>query len=514
MTKPTAQRFPGPVRALLDRRLPELATPVGYAALIAAYGLAVPVPRTLHATGERHRVVEADGWRVLTPRHAPPPTLAGHLTFALKHEGLDLAVLKRLFLALGDAPIVALVRATPTGAYARRVWFLYEWLTARRLELPDATGGRYAEVVDSKLQYAAVGASVARQRVVDNLPGTPSFCPLVYRTSDLERQIASDLSHRAHEVVADVPRDVLARTAAFLLLSDSRASYAIEGERPPRSRIERWGRALGEAGRHDLDEAELLRLQALVIGDARFVPLGFRQEGGFVGEHDRLTRMPLPDHVSARPEDVPDLVRGLLAFDAGRARTLDPVVAAAVLAFGFVYVHPFVDGNGRLHRYLIHHVLARHGFAPPGVVFPVSAAILDRLDAYRAVLESYSQRLLPVVDWRPTPVFNVEVLNDTSDFYRYFDATPHAEFLYGCVQKTVEVDLPAETTFLRAYDAFRTSVEAIVDMPEPTLDLLFRFLRQHDGTLSGRARHKEFAALRDDEVARVEAIYAASFDHR
>lgn len=224
--------------------------------------------------------------------------------------------------------------------------------------------------------------------------------------------------------------------------------------------------------------------------------------------------MPLPDHVSARPEDVPDLVRGLLAFDAGRARTLDPVVAAAVLAFGFVYVHPFVDGNGRLHRYLIHHVLARHGFAPPGVVFPVSAAILDRLDAYRAVLESYSQRLLPVVDWRPTPAFNVEVLNDTSDFYRYFDATPHAEFLYGCVQKTVEVDLPAETTFLRAYDAFRTSVEAIVDMPEPTLDLLFRFLRQHDGTLSGRARHKEFAALRDDEVARVEAIYAASFDDR
>jgi Fic family protein len=58
----------------------------------------------------------------------------------------------------------------------------------------------------------------------------------------------------------------------------------------------------------------------------------------------------------------------------------DPVVAAAMLAFGFVYVHPFEDGNGRIHRYLI---LAKRGFNPPGMVFPVSATILDRIDDYK-----------------------------------------------------------------------------------------------------------------------------------
>ena len=126
MTTDPQHRFPPPVTVLLDRRLPEPATPAGYSAIIAAYGLAVPVPRTLFATGARHRIVEADGWRILTPRHAPKPTLAGHLTFALKHEGLDLALLKRLFLALGDKPIASMVRATPTGAYTRRAWFLYE----------------------------------------------------------------------------------------------------------------------------------------------------------------------------------------------------------------------------------------------------------------------------------------------------------------------------------------------------------------------------------------------------
>ncbi|MFU8887740.1 MAG: Fic family protein [Trueperaceae bacterium] len=513
MSTKALHRFPPPVRVLLERRLPERATPAGYGALIAAYGLAVPPPRTLHATGERHRIVEADGWRILTPRHTPKPTLAGHLTFALKHEGLDLAVLKRLFLALGDEPIADLVRATPTGAYARRIWFLFEWLTGRRLDLPDATGGRYVPVVDPRLQYAPAGDGVPRQRVHDNLPGTPAFCPLVFRTTELERQIASDLSRRAHAVVADVPRDVLARTVAFLLLHDARSSYAIEGERPPHTRVERWGRAIGEAGRHELDTEELLRLQALVIGDARFVTLGFRHEGGFVGEHDRRTRMPLPEHVSARPEDVPGLVQGVIACERGRARALDPVVAAAAIAFGFVYIHPFEDGNGRIHRYLIHHVLARHGFTPPGIVFPVSAAILERIDGYRAALDSYASRLLPIVEWRPTPAFNVEVVNDTGDFYRFFDATPHAEFLYACVRQAIEEDLPSETAFLRNYDAFRRSVDELVDMPERTMELLYRFLRQHHGRLSRRARTKEFAALGDDEVARIEAIYAGAFGH-
>ena len=44
-------------------------------------------------------------------------------------------------------------------------------------------------------------------------------------------------------------------------------------------------------------------------------------------------------------------------------------------------------------------------------------------------------------------------------------------------------------------------------MPERAADLLFRFLRQNGGRLSGRAREREFAALTDEEVVRVEATY-------
>ncbi|HTX38400.1 MAG TPA: Fic family protein [Bryobacteraceae bacterium] len=503
--------FSGPVTVFHERAVPERATPAGYSALIDAYSLRVPLPRTLSATGEHHRIRNEAGWRVLTPRHAPSPDLEGHLTFALKYEGVDLAVLRRLFAAVEKAEIEAIVRAKPTGSYSRRIWFLYEWLLGTRLDLPDADKGTYDPVIDPEQQWAIPGENSPRHRVRNNMPGTPEFCPLVFRTPALNEFAAMDLIQRAQEVVANVPNDILARTAAFLLLKDSRSSYAIEGERPPQDRIQRWGRAIGEAGKRSIDLDELLRLQAIVIGDARFVRLGLRQEGGFVGEHDRDTRLPIPDHISARPDDLMSLINGMVDFDRGPALRLDPVIAAAVLSFGFVYVHPFIDGNGRIHRYLIHHVLARRGFNPAGVVFPVSAAILARIDEYRAALEGYSRRLLPVIDWESTADGNVKALNETADFYRFFDATPHAEFLYRCVKQTIEEDLPRETEFLERYDQFRARIEAIVDMPDRTIDLLFRFLHQNAGRLSKRAREQEFSKMTEAEVSAAEAAYLSSF---
>jgi hypothetical protein len=505
------KQFSGPVSVLHDRRLPETATPAGYAALIAAYSLPVPVPRTLSAIGAKHRIIEQSGWRIYTPRHAPEPTLEGHLTFALKNEGIDLAVLKRLFLTVREGDVAELVRQKPTGLYTRRIWFLYEWLLGRELKLPAADKVSYVDAVDTELQFAGVGQNSVRHRVRNNLPGTPEFCPLVFKTTALNNFVALDLKERARIIVSEVPKDLLARTAAFLLLKDSKSSYVIEGERPPQDRIQRWGRAIGEAGRTPLDEQEFLRLQRIVIGDERFVKLGFRIEGGFVGDPDRDTQRPIPDHISASHEDLTSLVSGLIAFDHTAENELDPVIAAAVLAFGFVYIHPFEDGNGRIHRYLMHHVLARRGFNPAGVHFPVSSAILERIGEYKSVLESYSSRLLPCVQWEATPQGNVKVLNDTGDFYRFFDATPHAEFLYECVRQTIEHDLPNETRFLRSFDRFRAGIENMIDMPERTLNNLFGFLRQNAGRLSKRARENEFTQLTPDEVTQIEELYRTAF---
>lgn len=198
-----------------------------------AYELAVPVPRTLAAIGPRHKVYQADGWHILTPRHQPANTLDAQLTFALRYEGLDLAVLKALFRATGPNPIAEVVRAAPTGSYARRIWFLYEWLLQEKLDLPDAAAGAYALVVDPEQQWAIAGANSTRHRVHNNLPGTPDFCPMIFRTPELNALVNRNLAAEVRALLADVPADLLARTAAFLLLKDSRSSFEIEGEDPP-----------------------------------------------------------------------------------------------------------------------------------------------------------------------------------------------------------------------------------------------------------------------------------------
>lgn len=199
------------------------------------------------------------------------------------------------------------------------------------------------------------------------------------------------------------------------------------------------------------------------------------------------------------------------ANDRMRDDGVDPVLKAAATAFGFVYVHPFQDGNGRVHRCLIHHVLAERKFTPPGMVFPVSSVMLDRIDDYRAALQAHSRPLMPFIEWRPTPERNVEVLNETADLYRYFDCTAEAEFLYACVRRTVEQDLPREIDYLSRHDEARRRIMDAVEMPDRVADDLVLFIRQNDGSLSKKRREGEFKNLRDEEVAMIEDIVNDAF---
>jgi hypothetical protein len=296
-----------------------------------------------------------------------------------------------------------------------------------------------------------------------------------------------------------------------MLLADSRASFEIEGERPPRNRLERWGRAVLQAGKHPLTLEEILRLQRILIEDTRFVQQGLRPDGVFVGERDHHGD-PLPEFIGARSEDLQDLMNGLLAANERmRDDGVDAVLKAAATAFGFVYVHPFQDGNGRMHRCLIHHVLAERKFTPPGMVFPVSSVMLDRIDEYRTILQSHSGPLMRYVEWRPTPARNVEVLNDTADLYRYYDATEAAEFLYACVRRTVEQDLPREIDYLARHDEAMSRIMEAVEMPDRLAENLIMFIRQNNGTIPKKRRTGEFKALSDREVQTIESIVNDAF---
>lgn len=68
-----------------------------------------------------------------------------------------------------------------------------------------------------------------------------------------------------------------------MLLSDSKASFEIEGEHPPKNRIENWGKVINEAGKSDLSIDEIQRLHAILLQDSRFMKIGLRDEEVFLG---------------------------------------------------------------------------------------------------------------------------------------------------------------------------------------------------------------------------------------
>lgn len=508
----TYKRFSKKITIFQGRKTPEESTLVGYGAIIDELGLQIPYPDRLTLISDRTRKYENSNWQVFPSSYLPKDRLYNHLIFAIKYESINLLFFKRLFQNISQADIEQLIKEEPFGQYSRKIWFLYEWLMNNELGIPDLDKGNYVQLINEDQQFAIKGVRSRRHRIINNLPGNRNFCPLVFKSRKLLDYLNVDWKKKQDNQLRNYRKEILQRASAFLLLKDSRASFAIEGESPKSKRATRWGNAIGQAGKYPLSKEELLRLQQIVIENPRFVKLGFRQQGGFVGEHDRTTGEPIPEHISARWKDLDKLINGLLETDQlFENSNIDAIIAASVVAFGFIFIHPFQDGNGRIHRYLIHHVLARKNFTPQGLVFPVSASILNHMDDYRKVLEKFAKPILEFIDWETTSDNTIKVINETIDFYSYFDATHQVEFLYDCIYDTIQNIIPQEVSYLAKFDQFKRYLDEEYEMPDKTIALLVRFLEQKHGILSQRARKKEFAALTDKEIIDIEERYRSIF---
>jgi len=494
--------------------VPEGTRLAGWAALVHAFDLAAPV-RHLSCISEsyvRGTRRHEGKWEVYDKRFALEDTVTDHLSFALRHENIDLLVLKRLFDVLDPDILTAFIIATPTGTVTRRTWFFYEFLTGKKLDLDDAPVVKAVDALDDDRYFTGKATLSTRHRVWDNLLGTGEFCPIIRRTEKLQNDIERDLSEKAKERVGRTGKGVIGRAASFLLLADSRASFEIEGERPGPDRLQRWGKAVLEAGKRPLNQTEIYRLHRILIGNDRFTQIGYRSEAVFLGDRDSRYD-PMPEFIGAKHGDVFELMTGLnICNNRLRLSGLDAVLQAAILAFGFIYIHPLADGNGRLHRCLVHHVLAERKFTPPGMVFPVSSVMLDRIDDYRETLQAHSAPLMDFIQWRALPDKNVEVTNETADLYRFFDCTAEAEFLYECVSRTVDYDLPKEILYLRSNDDALGGIMNLIEMPDRMAQNLIMHIRQNDGKLSKKRRQGTFSALADQEVLQAQAIIAEAFE--
>lgn len=491
-------------------------TPLGQAWL--RHELRLPAPRPFvesHrvASGTRRREVDGPCTLEMYPRrYSVGRSVVSHIRFALRHEALDLGVLAGAFEAMDAGELEDWVRREPTGAFSRRAWFLYETLTGRTLDLEDARHGNYAAALDPHRHIVASRRNSRRHRVADNLLGGRDLCPTVRRTEALEAAMADRADLRLRRLLAACDPAVLDRAVNYLYTKESRASFAIEGERPSARRAERFATALKRASDvGPVDEAALAALQNAIV-DPRYAASGWRNAQTFVGGVGTGFRDEV-HFVCPRPRDVRGLMEGWAAL---HRRVVEggvpPVVAAAASAFAFVFAHPFDDGNGRIHRFLIHQVLTQTGYVPAGAVFPVSAAILRDRRGYDRVLESFSRPRLALTEWRWTPERKMVVENDTANLYRYFDATPFAEYLHERVAETVREDMKEEIDFIAVFDRAFDAVRAVVDMPDRRASLLVRLCMQNNGALP-RRRRRLFPELADEEVGAMEDAVRRAMDH-
>lgn len=498
--------------------------PIGYQHLIERHGLpARPLDiSTRTDTAVKGREVQSQGNReiqVFEPAYIPEESLSGHLQFALRYEGINLEVLSLLFQRTGAEELRSWLAEKPESKYARRAGFLYEWLTHKRLEVKVPAKTRYVAALDTDLQFGPEnGPRNEKFRVMDNLPGNPDFCPMVRRTGFLEKMIAADFRRKIHETINRYDPDLLRRAAAFLYLKETQSSFEVEREKPSADRAQRFADLLRQADtRHPLSEQRLSELQNAVV-DPRFHESTWRNRQNWLGRDLGYRRH--VDFVPPRPEDVPSLMAGLLKLagsswnwnpESSGGKGMDPVVYAAAVAFGFVFIHPFMDGNGRIHRFLIHEMLAKTGFTPPGMVLPVSAVILANLNEYVEALEAFSRPLLLKTSYDPAlpdiPASGNDVL-----YFRYFDCTAQAEFLYRALERTVQEDLQKEIDFLIGFDRARKSLNAILDWPNRSLDLFIRCVHQNEGRLSKVKREAHFGWMTEAEVTTAENLAAKAFE--
>lgn len=506
----------------------------GQMGLVHRLGLRVPPPHTISILGAGRRqthVLPKHQVERYGPSYDKGDDALSDLAFALRYEPLHLGILKAAFRAMGPGPVEGWVRQKPSGKFARRAWFFYEWLTGTRLDLPDASAGVMVNALDEDNHVAGLfPLPLRRYRVSNNLLGTPAFCPVVRLSPALRDRRTSELMVEVRTLVEGCDPAVLARAVQYVLTKETRSSFAIERDEVTGSRAERFITALRTVRGFDpASEADQTGLQNLIVGDPRYAAKGWRDAQIYIGE-TVLNQADRVHYVCPRPEDIRDLMDGFAELvrsavdDAGFGSiivgmiqplasyppsALDPITAAAIISFAFVFIHPFEDGNGRIHRFLIHQVLERLGFTPSGLLFPVSAVILRNRRAYDEALEAFSQAIMPFIDWDwapgPDGLPTIMVKNDTADLYRYFDATPMVEFLYRCVAEAIRVDLKQEIAFLARYDrALRALMEASA-MPDRKAGL-FTSLVLQNGTVGADKRRRHFPELADAEADHLEQV--------
>lgn len=484
-------------------------TSIGYAALIEQFALQVrPLQTPALVSGSVNRRVDTDN-QVLFPRGvAIHESTVGHLEFALRHEGVNLEIVDAIFEHIQPEDLIQRLKAAPNGAQIRRACFLWEWLTGQHLPIDGIPSGGYVDLFpQGEYLTSEHPRNNQKFRVRDNALGTADFCPTVRRSAMPPSPSLGELLAEARRTLDAVSDPALyERALSYLYLSETRGSFEIERERPSSDKQERFVQLLRRAGETaTVSEDWLVSLQHAVVRDVFSQEASYRTKQNWLEDGTgRITFFPPP------PDALRRAMVGWETFVNDDQRCTDSLVKAACAAFGFVYLHPFLDGNGRLHRFLIHHVLTHSASLPGGAVLPVSAVILKHLPEYLGVLSGFSRPVTRLWDYLGGDVEPVVTRSPGGRAYRFFDASREVAFLHRMIQLAVEDEIPQELAWLRGYDIAFQQLEAEFDLPRKDLSALIRMIQSNQGMLSAN-RRKQYFHLPVEVLERIEVIVQQAF---
>ena len=436
-----------------------------------------------------------------------------HLEFALKYDDLNLAFIKEVFTSIGHKIITDYIKSNPNRKYPRIIGYLYEFTGGRSIDV-IVTTTNYEDILDSSKYITGSKKKISKWKVNDNLLGANEFCPIIRRTTELCALLDWNIGEAIENLKHDYSPEIFRRASYYLYKKESKSSSEIENDNPPQDRMEKFIVLLEQAGQKSfedsLSERELVRIQNTIV-DPRYADNGFRTFQNYVGQTMRDNTQKI-HYVCPPPQFVESLMNGIVNLNKKNVST-KTVIKAAMVSFGFVYIHPFEDGNGRIHRFLIHDILIRDGIIPSSTILPLSAQILANIEEYDHTLELFSKMVERKVQYELNDSGELKVNNPTGieALYRFPDLTNHTTFLARIIQSTITKDIPEELLFLQRYDKLKSDIQNIVDMPDNKIDRMIIFLHQNNGKLASRKR-KLFHELSATEIGQMEQAYAEIFE--
>ena len=494
--------------------------PVGYQYLVETASLAVP-PLIQPGRMGRVRTVQSDESGlsqspVMYPEAMwPGERVMDHLRFALQHEGVQPGILLELAKHV-DMPAEILSDCQEgVQTYHRRLAYLHEFLTGESTPLSVPASSRYIDVVNSRLQFTLErGDHSLSYRVRDNLLGTPQFCPQVFKTEAILQSVQGD-EVEGTDPWGDCPEELQERIEHYLYLHETQASWKIEQETPNTQRVRNFVNLLRRAHQRDfLTEQGFAELQESITG----VRTGegqalWRDDQVWVGYLDRNWQEVVV-LLGAQPGSVPSLMEGLAHCHRRilEDRTVPALVHAACISFPCVYIHPFNDGNGRTHRFILHNVLAQRGYMEQDTIFPLSAWLLNHRKAYVASMTPTCQGIIDLAELRWLPEARLEVINDIAPYFRYMDLTREVVSLYHFMNSTVRDELEPSIDFMVKFEEARQRLDEQVNWPYRRISLFIQLCHRNGGILSNRKRKlPDFHHLSDGQLVQLEECVQTAF---